>query len=201
MSLKETVRRYRDEPLARIALRARLTRPYWRRRFYAFGNASILDRPNWVYGPHQIDIGDGVLIFKSAWLSVERAAWRESPPVLKIGNGVAMRPYCTVSAAESITIEDGVVLAAYTTVVDNDHVHVGGENPNIVWGGGIKSAPIRIGRGTWVGERVSILKGSDIGRYCTIGANSVVRGTIPDHSVAVGAPARVVGTTSPTATR
>ena len=28
---------------------------------------------------------------------------------------------------------------------------------------------------------------------CIIGANSVVRGSIPDFSIAVGAPARVVG--------
>jgi hypothetical protein len=33
------------------------------------------------------------------------------------------------------------------------------------------------------------------GRCCMIGANSVVRGEIPDYSIAVGAPARVVGST------
>ena len=36
-----------------------------------------------------------------------------------------------------------------------------------------------------------------IGERCIIGANSVVRGRIPDNSIAVGAPARVVGTTEP----
>ena len=38
-----------------------------------------------------------------------------------------------------------------------------------------------------------MLRGADIGRCCIIGANSVVKGTIPDYSIAVGAPARVVG--------
>jgi acetyltransferase-like isoleucine patch superfamily enzyme len=51
--------------------------------------------------------------------------------------------------------------------------------------GPLATSPIRIGRGTWIGER------------CIIGANSVVRGRIPDNSIAVGAPARVVGTTEP----
>jgi acetyltransferase-like isoleucine patch superfamily enzyme len=56
------------------------------------------------------------------------------------------------------------------------------------------TAPIRIGRGTWIAERVAVLKGANIGRCCIIGAHSVVRGEIPDYSIAVGAPARVVGT-------
>jgi acetyltransferase-like isoleucine patch superfamily enzyme len=40
---------------------------------------------------------------------------------------------------------------------------------------------------------VAVLKGAQIGECCVIGANSVVRGEIPPFSVAVGAPARVVG--------
>jgi acetyltransferase-like isoleucine patch superfamily enzyme len=37
-----------------------------------------------------------------------------------------------------------------------------------------------------------VLPGANIGRHVTIGANSVVTGDIPDYSVAVGAPARVI---------
>jgi acetyltransferase-like isoleucine patch superfamily enzyme len=57
------------------------------------------------------------------------------------------------------------------------------------------SSPVRVGAGTWIGERVAVLRGANIGRCCIIGANSVVRGEIPDYSIAVGAPARVVGST------
>jgi acetyltransferase-like isoleucine patch superfamily enzyme len=57
----------------------------------------------------------------------------------------------------------------------------------------LETSPIRIGRGTWIAERVAVLRGADIGRCCIIGANSVVKGTIPDYSIAVGSPARVVG--------
>ena len=180
--------------MKRVALRARVLRPYWARRFHDFGEGSILHRPDWVYGPQQIAIGRGVVILKSIWLSVERVAWDRPAPVLHIGDGVAIRPYCTISAAESIVIEDNVVLSAFSTVIDSDHVH-GGRHPNIVWGRKLATSPVRIGEGTWVGERVAILRGADIGKFCTIGSNSVVRGTIPDHSIAVGAPARVVGST------
>lgn len=185
---------YRDEPMKRVAFRAKLMHPYWERKFHRFGDHSILHKPDWVYGPRYISIGERVVILKSAWLAVERPAWGNTTPVIDIGNGVAIRPYVTLSAAESIVIEDDVVISAFTTLVDSDHVH-GGAGDNIVWGGKLAKSPIRVGRGTWIGERVAVLRGANIGKFCTIGSNSVVRGDIPDYSVAVGSPARVVGST------
>ena len=52
--------------------------------------------------------------------------------------------------------------------------------------------PVSIGDGSWLGFGTVVLPGARIGRHVTIGANSVVTGEIPDHSVAVGAPARVI---------
>ncbi len=182
-----------DQPMKRVALRARLIRPYRRLRFHSFGARSILHRPEWVYGPHQIAIGEGVMILSHAWLSVEEPAWDRPAPVLRIGDGVAIRPFVTISAAESIEIEDDVVISAFTSVLDSDHT-VKGDAGNVLWNP-LETSPVRIGAGTWIGERVAVLRGSNIGRGCVIGANSVVRGEIPDHSVAVGAPARVVGST------
>jgi acetyltransferase-like isoleucine patch superfamily enzyme len=51
---------------------------------------------------------------------------------------------------------------------------------------------IEIGRSVSVAWRVFILPGAKIGDGTIIGANSLVRGTIPDHCLAVGFPARVV---------
>jgi acetyltransferase-like isoleucine patch superfamily enzyme len=51
---------------------------------------------------------------------------------------------------------------------------------------------VRIGDGSWLGFGSVVLPGADIGRHVVIGANSVVTGTIPDYSVAVGAPAKVI---------
>jgi acetyltransferase-like isoleucine patch superfamily enzyme len=49
-----------------------------------------------------------------------------------------------------------------------------------------------IGDGSWIGAGSVILPGSEIGKHVAIGANSVVNSVIPDYSVAVGTPARVV---------
>lgn len=178
-------------PMAAVSLRARVTRPYWRRRLGHLGRDAIVHRPVWVYGGHLMSIGDEALILHGASLSVESFAWERPGPVLRIGDRVGLRPYCTISASESIVIEDDVIVGAFTGIVDSDHTFKLG-NPNVMHNP-VETSPIRIGRGTWLAERVAVLRGADIGRCCIIGANSVVRGTIPDYSIAVGAPARVVG--------
>ena len=185
------LREWVDQPMKGVALRGQLLRPWREWRFHSFGASSIIHKPMWIYGPHQISVGSSVLILHGAWLSVERVAWDRPAPVLQIGNFVSVRPHCTIAAAESVIIEDGVVLAAHTTVLDSDHTFTEGRLS--VMHSPIVTTPTRIGAGTWVGERVAILRGADIGRGCLIGANSVVKGTIPDGSIAVGAPARVVG--------
>lgn len=169
-----------------------LTRPYWRYRFAAFGDGSILYRPEWVYRPDLMTIGRNVWISSSAWLETGGPALDSNIPVLRIGDGVVMRHHVTISAHESIVIEDDVLIAAWTSIYDSDHTL--GPRGNAIWYPQ-PTAPVRVGRGTWLGERVAVLRGADIGRHCIVGANSVVKGTIPDYSVAVGAPARVVGST------
>ena len=177
--------------MKRVVLRSRVTSPYWRRRFNHFGDGAILHKPAWVFGPQQMSLGAHSLVLQGTWLSVETPAWDKPAPTLSIGNRVGIRPYCMISAAERIVIEDDVIIAAYSSVIDSDHTFALGQ-PNVMHNP-LETSPIRIGRGTWVAERVAVLRGADIGRCCIIGANSVVKGTIPDYSIAVGAPARVVG--------
>lgn len=52
--------------------------------------------------------------------------------------------------------------------------------------------PVSIGDGCWIGEKVCILPGVNIGKKCIIGAGSVVTKSIPDYSIAAGNPARVI---------
>jgi len=178
-------------PLRRAALRARLTRPYWKRRFYSFGENAIVHKPGWIFGARQVAIGSNSVILGGCYLSVEKPAWGLPPPVLRIGDRVGIRPYCMISASESIVIEDDVIIGAFSSVIDSDHTFAQG-NPNVMHNS-VSPAPIRIGRGTWIAERVAVLRGSSIGRCCIVGANSVVRGDLPDYAIAAGAPARIVG--------
>jgi acetyltransferase-like isoleucine patch superfamily enzyme len=189
--VRKRIRRLYERPITRAKLRARLMRPIRHRQFAAFGEGSILDRPVWLFGTKHIAIGSDVLILGGCWIAAEERGWRKDGPILRIGDRVGIRPYVTISVSERVTIEDDVIIAAHSSIIDCDHTFDWGR-PNVMHNP-VSIEPIHIGRGTWIAERVAVLKGARIGRCCIIGANSVVKGEIPDFSIAVGAPARVVG--------
>lgn len=52
---------------------------------------------------------------------------------------------------------------------------------------------IEIGDNTFIGARVILLDNIRIGKNCIIGSGSIVTKDIPDNSIAVGNPAKVIG--------
>lgn len=56
------------------------------------------------------------------------------------------------------------------------------------------SRPVKIGSDVWIGYGAIVLSGVSIGDSAIIGAGSVVTRDIPENSIAVGSPARVIGT-------
>lgn len=59
------------------------------------------------------------------------------------------------------------------------------------------SKPIFIGDDCWIGGNAVICPGVTIGSGCTIGAGAVVTKDIPEHSLAVGNPAKVIRKINP----
>lgn len=55
--------------------------------------------------------------------------------------------------------------------------------------------PVRIGKYTFIAGGCYIMPGVTIGKGCVIGINSVVTKDIPDYSIAIGSPAKVIGST------
>ena len=56
----------------------------------------------------------------------------------------------------------------------------------------VSDGPVLIGRETWLGYGVQVMPNVRIGRHCVIAAGSIVTKNIPDYSVAVGIPAKVI---------
>lgn len=57
---------------------------------------------------------------------------------------------------------------------------------------GVTTAPIVIEENSWIGANSVITAGVRIGRHTVVGAGSVVTKDIPQYSIAVGNPARVI---------
>ena len=55
-----------------------------------------------------------------------------------------------------------------------------------------KAAPVRIGNDVWIGGNVTILPGVTIGNNVVVAAGAVVTKDVPDNSLVVGVPARLI---------
>lgn len=55
-----------------------------------------------------------------------------------------------------------------------------------------QASEIRIGNDVWLGANVTVLPGVTIGNNVVVGAGAVVSKDIPDNSLALGVPARIV---------
>lgn len=109
---------------------------------------------------------------------------------LRIGDKAVFGRQNVVNCYLDIEFGDASLVADWVYICDFDHVTEDVHIP--IKDQGIVKAPVRIGPDTWIGTKVSVLKGTRIGRGCVIGAHSVVRGDIPDYGIAVGTPAKVV---------
>lgn len=58
----------------------------------------------------------------------------------------------------------------------------------------LQTAPIRIGRGAFVGARSFVLPGLTLGEGCVIGAAAVVTRDVTPYAIVAGNPARQIGT-------
>ena len=109
---------------------------------------------------------------------------------LRIGDKAVFGADNTVNCYLDIEFGASTLLSDWIYVCDFDHRHDDVHTP--IKDQGIVKTPVRIGPDTWIGTKVTVLRGSRVGRGCVLGAHAVVRGDVPDFAVAVGAPARVV---------
>lgn len=103
-----------------------------------------------------------------------------------IGNGTLI--YSSKNGG-GITIGRDTSIAAQSYVIDCDH----GINLNeLIRTQKNTVQPITIGNDVWIAAGCKVLKGSNIGDGAVIGAQSVVKGQIPENAIAVGIPANVL---------
>ena len=106
-----------------------------------------------------------------------------------------------IDCAQEISIGDDVLISWGCTFIDNNsHSLDRAERKHDLqlWQQGIKdwsvvkSAPIVVRDGAWIGCNVIVLKGVTIGEGAIVGAGSVVTEDVPDYTVVAGNPARIV---------
>jgi acetyltransferase-like isoleucine patch superfamily enzyme len=165
--------------------------------FAQFGPHTALEPPVDVQGADRIALGAGVWIGRGSWLhAIPDEAGDE--PVLVIGDGVKIAGDCVLAAVSSVRLGRDVLFARHVYVSDHIHAYEDVTRP-VLAQGVAKVRPVEIGDGAWLGQGVVVCPGVRIGAGAVIGAGSVVLDDVPDHCVAVGAPARVVRSFAPAA--
>lgn len=118
-----------------------------------------------------------------------------------IGNNVFIGGGSLLDCAQSITIEDDVLISHRCLISDSDNHSISysvRKHDLAKWKKSeldvtaAKTAPVRIGKGAWLGAQVIVLKGVTIGEGAVIGAGAVVTKDIPPWCVAAGNPAKII---------
>lgn len=169
-------------------------------KFGSFGPGSLLRYPlGAVYNERYIHIGAGTMIGPDVALAAGMAPGQEmlDDAVVRIGDRCLIGRGSGIVGHYSIEIGDDVFTGHYVYITDQNHGYDDLGTP--IGRQTQPERPVRIGDGSWIGHGSVVLPGVTIGRHCVIGANSVVTSDVPDYSIAVGAPARVVKRLEPDA--
>ena len=163
--------------------RARIHYEFMRRQAFArwpvHGNVLEMFREG------RLEVGPQALLEPNVWLT------GPGPARIRIGAGAFLNIAVMIASLELVEIGDHCMFANGCFVTDANHRFDDPARP-VPWQGFTSRGPTRIEDNVWCGANVVVTSGVTIGRRSVIGANSVVTTDIPAHSIAAGAPARVL---------
>jgi acetyltransferase-like isoleucine patch superfamily enzyme len=96
---------------------------------------------------------------------------------------------CVLHCAEEIQLGYATIVGEHAGIADSTHFHTTPDAPVL---NNVATAPVHIGRNTFLCPRVSIGRGVTVGAWTVIGPGSVVSKDIPAGVFASGIPAVVV---------
>ena len=166
---------------------------YWRFAKFKLRHPEVITR-GFVFLGKDVGLearpGHGRLIL-GRWVHVgDRTCIRSHEGTVEVGDKVVFGTENMVNGYLDINIGESTLIADWIYICDFDHRTEDLHTP--IKDQGIVKAPVRIGADCWLGTKVSVLRGSEVGRGSVLAAHTVVRGSIPEYSVAAGIPARVV---------
>lgn len=149
-----------------------------------------------LHGSRHIRLGNQVSIGNHVTLrALTVYPWTTPPqvfsPELILQDRCFINNFTQISCANRVVIGADVLIAEHCYIADHNH---GYEDPAV----SVRAQPlvtngeVQIGQGSWIGTGCCIVGNVRIGVHCVVGAHSVVSADLPDFSVAVGAPARII---------
>ncbi|MFZ0707247.1 MAG: acyltransferase [Candidatus Korobacteraceae bacterium] len=174
----------------RWALAYFIFEPLFRGRCESVGKRFRCSRLPWVVGQAKIYIGDDVNFFGKVDI---HSGSQIDEPRLVLKDRVDIGHNVLFMVSREIVLEEDVNVASGVRFMDSD-AHPRDTMARIA---DLPATPdeikaVRIKRYAWIGHNAFIMKGVTVGEGAIVGVNSVVLSDIPDYSVAIGNPARVI---------
>jgi acetyltransferase-like isoleucine patch superfamily enzyme len=165
---------------------------YYRRIFGSFGSGSRLYEPMLVSNPRFIHIGHNVSIRQGARIEVI-CSNNKRTPALTIGNNVNIEQNVHLVCHSKLIIGNDVSITGNCAIVDVTHPYLNIHDPKKI-GDRIldEDSFVEIGDGSFLGFGTLVLPNVRVGKYCVIGAHSVVTKDVPDYCVVAGNPAKIL---------
>ena len=107
-----------------------------------------------------------------------------------IGNNVGISNFAHIGGAGGFEIGNDTIVGAFFSAHPENHKF--GKSDQAIKDQGIIRKGIKIGSGCWVGAKVTILDGVEIGKNSVIAAGAVVNKSFPENVLLAGVPAKII---------
>lgn len=164
---------------------------WYKQLFGVIGKHCAIFTPLRLIGPHNINIGDWVRIYKNSRIeTIERWGDTKFNPTIVIGNRTTFEQCLHLTCASRVEIGEDVVILADVMITDINHEYT--EIDKSIMQQPIDVKETVIGSFCFIGMGARIMAGVRLGKNCIVGSNSVVIGEFPDYCVIVGSPAKII---------
>ena len=167
----------------------------WLSNFFSqMGDGTRFEYKIHAKGGQYIKIGKKCLFYRGNIIN----AWdtyngHKFTPQITIGDNCSFGAYSQITACKSVQIGNNLLTGAYVLISDNNHGSFVEDD--------LKKDPrkrdlhykgVIIGNNVWLGDKVAVLSGVQIGDGVVVAANAVVTKDIPPYCLAAGVPAKVI---------
>jgi acetyltransferase-like isoleucine patch superfamily enzyme len=154
----------------------------------------VFEGPVFIGPDVRFEVQEGLArLVVGAWTHVgAHSRIRAHEGTLRIGPKSVVGIRTTINCWLDIDIGAACLFGDDVYICDFDHRTESLEVP--IKDQGIAKSPVRIGDDVWLGTKVVVTRGTDIGAQSVVAASAVARGVYPPRSVVAGVPGRVVRT-------
>jgi len=140
--------------------------------------------PKYILTKFGAKIGEGTVVYPHIFIHAAKNDYSN----LVVGKNCRILRDCFLDLTDRIELCDTAHIGIRVSIIT--HLNVGDSRLKDVYP--TVSGCVKIGKGTVTTAGAIILHGVTLGEYCIIGAGSVVSTEVPDYSVVVGNPGRII---------